>query len=74
MRSCIVALRIPATAGGDMSAAEVHTYGGDEPFGNLVSDQNNPAYEIIPLFVIDDEGKIQVDLRAIPTFQMEEEI
>ena len=76
VRNCIVALRIPATAGGDMSAAEVVTYSntGGEAFNGLASAQNNREYEIIPLFVIDDEGKIQVDLRAIPTFQMEEEI
>lgn len=71
VRDCVVALRIPATAGGDMSAAEVVTYSDAD---NLASAQNNPEYEIIPLFIIDDEGKIQVDLRAIPTFQMEEEI
>ena len=72
--NCIAALKIPATTDGSAEDAEVLAYGGDESFSDLVRDQNNPAYEIIPLFVIDDEGKIQVDLRAIPTFQMEEEI
>ena len=75
-RNCIVTLKIPATTDGSAEDAEVVTYANTEgeAFNDLASAQDNPEYEIIPLFVIDDEGKIQVDLRAIPTFQMEEEI
>lgn len=73
-RNCIVALKIPATNDTSPADAEVVAYTGEDAYSNLSAAQVNEAYEIIPLFVIDDEGKIQVDLRAIPTFQMEEEI
>ena len=76
VRNCIVTLKIPATTDGSAEDAEVVTYANTEgeAFNYLASAQVDREYEIIPLFVIDDEGKIQVDLRSIPTFQMEEEI
>ena len=71
---CIVALKIPATAGASPADAEVVTYSGENAYSNLSAAQVNEAYEIVPLFVLDANKRVVVDLRAIPTFQLEEEI
>ena len=73
---CIVALKIPATADQSPSGAQLVTYAGLESgaFDDLTSAQDNVAYEIVPLFIIDENRRVSVDLRAIPTFQLEEMI
>lgn len=73
---CIVALKIPATADQSPSDAQLVTYAGLESgaFDDLTSAQDNVAYEIVPLFIIDENRRVSVDLRAIPTFQLEEMI
>ncbi len=71
---CIVALKIPATAGASPADAEVVTYSGENAYSNLSAAQVNEAHEIVPLFVLDANKRVVVDLRAIPTFQQEEEI
>lgn len=71
---CIVALKIPATNETSPADAEVVAYTGENAYSNLSAAQVNEAYEIVPLFVLDANKRVVVDLRAIPTFQLEEQI
>ena len=55
--------------------AVVGTQWGDEGKGKIVdflAAQADVAHEIVPLFGLDDNRHVKVDLRSIPTFQMEE--
>lgn len=66
---CIVCLKVPTTTDGELADATVVTY---STYADLAAAQNDISFEVVPLFVIDSNRHIVVDLRSIPTFQMEE--
>lgn len=66
---CVVALKIPTTSDGGEGNAAVVTYADIDA---LAAAQNDLAFEVVPLFIIDGHRRVTVDLRAIPTFQKEE--
>ena len=74
---CIVALKIPVTTDTSPSEAEVVSFAGledGEAYNALIAAQTQVGYEYVPLFILDDNRRVKVDFRAIPTFQNEEMI
>lgn len=74
---CIVALKIPVTTDTSPSEAQVVSFSGledDEAYNDLFAAQTAVGFEYVPLFILDENRRVAVDLRAIPTFQNEEMI